>query len=1010
MKTIISERYEFQKFILNELETNNGYVIRDAKKHYSKLLAMDTELLIKFLETTQEEEIAAFRKIHKEKADETLINTINAKIGDVGLLHVLKNGIELSKGHKLHLMYQKPASLKNPKLLKLYEQNIFSVMEEVTISDAERIDLVVFLNGLAIMAFELKSNASGQDIDNAVEQYRTQRDPKNRLFLFKSGTLVNFAMDLYEVRMTTKLDGEKTYFLPFNIGKGTGVDSGAGNPIVEGKFSVSYMWEDILKKDSVIDLICHFIFVERTPKTNPSSGKTEIKETLIFPRFHQFDVVRKLLKDVRVSRTSCNYLIQHSAGSGKTNSIAWLAHRLVSQYDTEDKVVYDTVLIVTDRVVVDRQLQDAVRRLDHKGGVIRVIDDRCTSDDLRIALEQKTKIIGTTIQKFPYILDSVKALSDRKFAVIIDEAHSSTAGQNMAALTRALNKDDVEFESTEDIIEETIRKSGKQPNMSVFAFTATPKATTLQLFGSLNERGFRQAFHLYSMKQAIEEGFILDVLTNYTEYGTFYKLNKAIEDDPKLKTSEAKRQIARFVALHETNIAQRVEIIIEHFRTSIMQELGGKAKAMVITSSREEAVKYKQAFEKYVQEHGYTDIQALVAFSGKVKIKEEGDKEYTEPGMNGFGEDKLPQKFDSDDYQVLLVANKYQTGFDQPKLCAMYVLKKLRSVAAVQTLSRLNRICPPYAKKTFILDFKNTYEEIKDAFAPYYTATFLANSVDSSSIYELEVKVDGYNLIDYYDIDRLADYLAQGKRDMKQQMDIQNAIRRVVKQFKKLDIKEQKEFRACVRGFIRCYEFMIQSTCSEDVDLHKKYLFLSVLLDQLNIGGTGTGVDLTGKLEATGFIQKKGQETLTPQQISKAFIKLASAEGFVISEDKQETLSEIIEELNNRLGKSFDSDVVVKSMLQVKDLLLKSQQLRASAKNNTEKDFAFSFFDKVDEALMDGWNQNKDFFSLLLSNTEVQKSVLGIFIPEVYRQLRQGAEIEAAMPKKQEMMLAQRYE
>lgn len=995
MKTIISERYDFQKFILNELETNNGYVVRDAKKHYAQHLAMDTELLIKFLETTQEEKIAAFRKIHKEKADEILISTINAKIADRGLLHVLKYGIELGKGQEFCLMYKKLASLKNPKLLKQYEQNIFSVMEEVVISEKERIDLVVFLNGLAIMAFELKSNTSGQDIDDAVEQYRTQRDPKNRLFLFKSGTLVNFAMDLNEVRMTTRLEGEKTYFLPFNIGKGTGIDSGAGNPIVEGKYSVSYMWEDILKKDSLIDLISNFIYVERAEKQDPHTGKLKVKETLIFPRFHQFDVVRKLLEDVRQNRTSCNYLIQHSAGSGKTNSIAWLAHRLISQYDTQDKIVYDTVLIVTDRIVVDRQLQEAVRRLDHKSGVIRVIDERCSSQDLRLALEQKTKIIGTTIQKFPYILESVASLKDRTFAVIIDEAHSSTSGLNMAALTHTLNKDDKELKSTEDVITEQIKKSGKQPNMSVFAFTATPKATTLQLFGTPNEHGHRQAFHLYSMKQAIEEGFILDVLTNYTEYSTFYKLNKAIKEDPQLKTSDAKRQIARFVSLHETNIAQRVEIIIEHFRTSISHELDGKAKAMVITSSREEAVKYKQAFEKYVDNHNYTDIKALVAFSGKVMIKEDGDAEYTEAGMNGFSEDKLPKKFDSDDYQVLLVANKYQTGFDQPKLCAMYVLKKLQGVAAVQTLSRLNRICLPYNKKTFILDFKNTYEEIKNAFAPYYTATFLANSVNSSSIYELEAKVDGYCLIDNFDINRLADLFILRKLDSKQQADIQNAIQRVVKQFKKLEIKDQKEFRATVRGFIRCYEFMIQSTCLDDIDLHKKYKFLTVLLDQLNIGKTGTGVDLTGKLLATGFIQKKGKVVLTPKQISKAFIKLASAEGFIITEDKEEKLSEIIAELNRRLGKNFDSDVVVKSMLQVKDLLLKSPQLSTSAKNNTEKDFEFAFFDQVDEALMSGWTQNKEFFSLLLNNEDIQKDVLGIFIPEVYRQLRASTQNES---------------
>ena len=988
MKTIISERKDFQKFILNELEMHNGYLIRTAKTDYDRRFAMDTTLLIRFLDETQPDEMAYFRKTHKDNSEAILIETINNQIVQKSLLSVLKNGVEISKGHKLFLMARKPSSNKNSKLVKQYAQNIFSVMEEVVISDNERVDLVIFLNGLAIMAFELKSNPSGQSVDDAVEQYRTDRDPNNRLFKFKVGTLVNFAMDLSEVRMTTKLNKEKTYFLPFNIGNGEGVESGAGNPIVPGKFSVSYMWEDILQKGTVIDLISHFIFVERSQSIDPVTEKLgKPKENLIFPRFHQFDAVRKLLADVKVHKTSQNYLIQHSAGSGKTNSIAWLAHRLVSQYDEEGKVVFDTVLIVTDRVVVDRQLQEAIKRMDHKSGVIRVIDNKCNSQDLREALESKTKIIGTTIQKFPFILDDIRGMSDRKFAVIIDEAHSSTSGKNMGALTKALNVEDVAEDDIEDRFIDDIRKHGKQPNISIFAFTATPKATTLELFGTLNDKGHKQAFHLYSMKQAIEEGFILDVLSNYIEYKTFYEINKAIEDDPKVKSSQAKRQIARFVQLHETNIAQRVEIIIDHFRQVIMPELGGKAKAMVVTSSREEAVKYYNAFKKIVEERHYQGIQPLVAFSGKVVMKDEADKEYTEPGLNGFAEDKLPAKFDSDDYQVLLVADKYQTGFDQPKLCAMYVLKKLSGVSAVQTLSRLNRICPPYAKKTFVLDFANTYEEMKEAFAPYYTATFLANTVDSSSIYELEERVDGYNIIDAYDVDQYIKLLAE-TQNARVKIDLQNILQRVVKRFKALELLDQKEFKATVRGFIRCYEFLIQATSLEDVELHKKYLFLSVLLDQLNIGSTGGGVDLTGKLIASKFVQKKEKETLSPKQISKAFVKLATAEGFIITEEDEVRLSEIIEELNKIFGKDFDADVVVPSMLQIKNLLLKSDKLKASAQNNSEQDFRFSFFDRADEELMKGWEQNQEFFSLLLNNDEIQRKILGIFVPEVYRQLK----------------------
>ena len=988
MKTFIQERNDFQKYIIEQLQEANGYLVRNAKTDYDKRFAMDPALLFRFLDETQPDEMAAFRKIKKDASNKILIECINAQIVEKGLVSVLKTGVELSKGHKINLMYTKPASKMNPKLTTLYDNNIFSVMEEVVISDKERIDLVVFLNGLAIISFELKSNASGQSVDDAVEQYRKQRDPKNRLFLFKAGTLVNFAMDLNEVRMTTQLDKEETYFLPFNMGNGTGVNAGAGNPIIPGKYSVSYMWEDILKKDTLIDLISHFIFVERTQNIDPLTDKLgKPKERQIFPRFHQLDAVRRIIEDIKVNKSSCNYLIQHSAGSGKTNTIAWLAHRLVSQFDEEDKVIFDTVLVVTDRVVVDRQLQDAVRKLDHKSGLIRVIDNQCTSSDLADALQRRTKIIGTTLQKFPYVLDSVRQLKDRRFAVIIDEAHSSTSGKNMGALTRTLSKDDDTFETIEDKFTDDIRKHGKQENVSFFAFTATPKATTLELFGTLNCHGHKQAFHLYSMKQAIEEGFILDVLSNYVEYNTFYQLNKEIEDDPKVKTSDAKRQIARFIQLHDTNIAQRIEIIVEHFRQNIQPELGGKAKAMIVTPSREAAVKYYQAFKQYVAEHQYSNIKPLVAFSGKVVIDDEREHEYTEAGINDCAEDMLPSKFDSDDYQVLLVADKYQTGFDQPKLCAMYVLKALNGVTAVQTLSRLNRICPPFNKRTFVMDFVNTYEKIRDAFAPYYTATFLANSVNPASIIELESKIDGYYIIDYSDIDALVEYIENGVKQPKGQIGLQNSIRRVVDRFKKLETTDQKEFKALVGGFIRLYEFLIQATSFEDVELHKKYLLLTVLIDQLNIGSTGNGVNLKGKLAATNFKQKKVKETLNPKQISNAFVKLASAEGFIISEEMEEKLSEIIDKINSMLGKDFDPDVVVPSLLQIKNLLLKSDVLKTSAQNNTEEDFKFAFFDSADKELMKGWEQNQEFFSLLLNNDDIQQEVLGIFVPEVYRHL-----------------------
>ena len=986
MNDILSEK-EYQHFIMERLEQDNGYTIRKATS-YDRFFAVDREMLLRFLNDTQPQAMAALRKIYKDDLEDTIVSFINAEETKArgSLLDVLKHGIEISS-MKLELMYTKPATTFNKELLEKYNKNIFSVMEEVWASDDERIDLVVFLNGLAIMSFELKCNAAGQSYQDAIYQFRVDRNPKTRLFFFKAGCLVNFAMDLEEVYMTTKLNGNSTFFLPFNIGNGEGVNAGAGNPTFKDKYSVSYMWEDILTKDTVLDLISKFIFIETKEKEDEVTGKIKKSENLIFPRYHQLDVIRKLLTDVEENRTAQNYLIQHSAGSGKTNSIAWLAHRLTSLHDADNRIIFDNIIIVTDRVVVDRQLQQAIMGMEHKAGLIRVMDDKCNSADLAIALNGNTKIIATTIQKFPYIVDNVAGLKNKRFAVIIDEAHSSTAGKDMAAVTQSLGAGDQDITDVEDIITDEIKRNGKQANVSMFAFTATPKPTTIQLFGRLNTKGQRVAFHVYSMKQAIEEGFILDVLQNYTRYETFYQINKEIEDDPRCKTTDAKRQIARFVELHETNIAQRIEVIVEHFRTSIMTELGGMAKAMVITASRQGAVKYRQAFEDYITKKGYSDIRALVAFSGKVKLPDD-DAEYTEASMNGFSEDRLTKAFDTDDYQVLLVANKYQTGFDQPKLCAMYVLKKLKGVSAVQTLSRLNRICPPYEKKTFVLDFVNDYKDIQDAFAPYYTTTLLANSVTPTAIYDLEAKIDAYTVLDPDDIERANELLYKDKISSKDKQKLTFYFKKAKNLIENYDIAKQQEIVALMRHFVRFYEFMLQVSCFEDVDLHKKYNFMTYLLAYINIKHPGGGYNLDGKIKATNFVQKKGDEVVNPKLVASPVVKLATAESFGLTEAKEERLSQIIAEINSRTGKSYDNDVAVKAMLQIRDLLLKSEKLKTSAKNNTVKDFEFSYFDDIDDALIEGLSQNQDFFSLLLSSDEIKRQVLGIFTDEIYKSLR----------------------
>ncbi len=991
MNNILSEK-QYQHEIMDYLRDVNGYRVRK-DTDFDRYFAMDKEMLFEFLKTSQPDVMDELYKIFKQDTEETIVNVINETVtsSKSSLVETLKNGVEISNRH-LDLMYTKPATTFNKTLNQRYENNIFSVAEEVWASDDERIDLVIFLNGLAIISFELKCNPAGQSYQDAILQYRTQRNPKDRLFLFKAGCIVNFAMDLQEVYMATKLDGNATFFLPFNMGSGEGVETGAGNPLFEDRYSVSYMWEDILTKDTILDLISKFIFVERKEELDELTGKKKTIETLIFPRYHQLDLIRKLLASVKEHKTDLNYLIEHSAGSGKTNSIAWLTYRLASLHDADNNIIFDNIIIVTDRVVVDRQLQKAILGMDHKAGLIRVMDDKCTSADLAYELTHNTKIIATTIQKFPYIVDTVANLQDKKFAVIIDEAHSSTAGKDMQAVTQALGGGDKQYEDADDMINEQIEKSGKQSNVSMFAFTATPKDKTLRLFGQLNPKGQYEAFHLYSMKQAIEEGYILDVLQNFTEYDTMFQLNKEIEEDPEMKTDDAKRQIARFIELHETNIAQRIEVIVEHFRNVVMGELGGTAKAMVITASRQAAVKYQKAFKDYIARKGYSGIDALVAFSGKVKLDDD-DTEYTESGMNGFREEQTPIMFDSDDYNVLIVANKYQTGFDQKKLCAMYVLKRLKGVNAVQTYSRLNRICPPYDKKTFILDFINTYEEVQASFARFYTTTLLSGNLNPKHIYDLEANIDAFMVLDPLDIDKFNELLYKKRENnisSSEKKALTFYLQKASNAVKQYNPEQQKEIRTKMRGFVKFYDFLIQASCFKDIDIHKKYVFITYLLAYLDVSNGGAGFDLTGKIKANNFVQKQGDthSTTNEKLISKPVTKLPESDGFNLTEAKIERLSRIIADINSRTGKSYDNDVAVKAMLQIKDLLMKSEKLKMSAKNNSESDFEFTFYDDIDDALIEGLEQNKDFFTLLLNNDEIKRSVLGIFASEIYTSLR----------------------
>lgn len=983
----MKERYDFQQWIIKDLKEKNGYIQRDTAQ-YNPRLAMDVDLLWDFLMETQKETMDyLLKKLNKD----TIINLINKEIVKGGFLFALKEGVFI-ENKQLRLLYRKPATSFNEKAVKQYHANRLSVIEEVVYEESDRIDLVIFINGLALFAIELKFNPSGQSVQDAIKQLKG-RNAKNRLFRFEQGVLASFAVDTLEVYMTTQLKGQETYFLPFNMGKGQGIDMGSGNPHNPDGVDTEYLWLDVMTKDSILQLIESFIFFE-IDKKDPK------KKTLIFPRYHQRRAVSRLLEDMRSNHTESNYLIQHSAGSGKTNTIAWLAHSLVSLHDEENNNIVDTVLIVTDRIVVDRQLQDAVKQIGHKNGVVKVMGDRETSSDLADAIAGNTKIIATTIHKFAQINQSdwmsVGNTANKKFAILIDEAHSSTTGSYMSSVSQVLTETDIENGTIEelqevtaaDAIEREIARTGKQANVSIIAFTATPKATTLQLFGTTQPDGSKAPFDVYSMKQAIEEGFILDVLNNYTTYKTYYRLNKAVEEDPELKTTIAKRKIAKFVELSDENIDQKVEIIMDHFIShDIMAELGGQGKAMIVTSGREAAVKYQLAFKKYFKEHSITSIGTMIAFSGKVNYL---GSEYSESAMNGFKEDDLKDNFNTDDYQVLIVANKYQTGFNQPKLVAMYVDKKLRNVAAVQTLSRLNRIFRGYNKKTFILDFKNTYDDIRAAFAPYYRETILADTITPSDILDLDRKIDEYSILDNSVVHEFNQFLYQEKRSSREKQKMVALLNKGYDRIKRFDEKDQLSIRRVIRSFIRMYTFLIQATAYQNEMLHERYNYLQSLVKMIDVRLGGNDFTIADKIVVDYMKHKQtGYFTSSPELENDPELKLPKPNLTSITDEQEKRLSEILEEINEQLNLNIDSEVGISGAVSIRELLKKNARLKQSAHVNSREDFKFAFEEEIDNALTEGYSQSQDLFGALLNNEAFKKRMANIFLNDVYKSLKE---------------------
>ncbi|WP_421383361.1 type I restriction endonuclease subunit R [Bacillus salacetis] len=956
-----------------------------------KKYAIDVEVLFQFLEVTQEKALEQLQKVYKEQYKAKIIDRLHKELGKRGTIDVLRHGIK-DYGVTLKLAFNKPVSTMNRTLIEQYERNIFTVSRQVFYSSKNNnsIDMMVSLNGLPIAVLELKNQLTGQTVEDSKKQYRNDRDPRELLFEFKKRAIVFYAVDTDEVYMTTQLNGEKTFFLPFNKGN----EGGKGNPIVYNDYKTSYLWKDVLQRDSLLDILFRFVYVNQEDILDSTGEIIDKKETVIFPRYHQLDVVRKIEDDVTGKGVGQNYLIQHSAGSGKTNSISWLAHRLAKLHNQDDEAMFNSVIVITDRRVLDKQLQDAVYQLEHKAGMVEKIDK--DSSQLANAISSGTRIIITTLQKFPFIMEKVGDFAKGKYAIIIDEAHSSQGGKASKAMTNILSDKSLEeaievdriaeeeLGDMEEKIAEIIAKSGRQDNISFFAFTATPKAKTIEKFGTYDAEGKPHPFHVYSMRQAIEEGFIIDVLKNYTTYKTYYKVAKSVEDDPEVVKSKATKQIAKYVSLHPHNIAQKTEIIIEHYRSVTRYKIGGRAKAMVVTGSRLHAVRYKHAFDKYIKSKGYHDMKAVVAFSGTV---EDNGISYTEPDMNKFSEKELPDKFHSDEYQVLLVAEKYQTGFDEPLLHTMYVDKPLSGIKAVQTLSRLNRTCKG-KNDTFVLDFVNDAEEIQEAFQPYYEVTGLESTTDPNVLYDLERELDACQVYTKEEVEEVCKLEFNGKKKTAKTQEKLNAILdKAVERFNNQIEKEQQEdFKGASTKFIRTYSFILQIAPFGDVELHKLFVYLNYLLKKLP-RRTTDDVYLADDVALQYYRNEKVFEGSIALSVEGGAELRGTKHGKGGGkEEEKERLSSIIDRLNERFGTEFtDTDKLSRD--QIKEDIINNEDLASKARNNTKDNFKFSYEKAFMDFVISRMGQNEKFFMKMLENSEFRSFIMDDMFEEVYTEL-----------------------
>lgn len=1005
---------DIESFFISEA---GGYTKGNAIYDPSCALFKDT--FIEFIKKTQPKAWKKFEFAYGNNTEKKFVTFFNDAVERDGILKVMRKGFKCG-GVDFKACYFKPESTLNEDDIALYNSNIWHCYRQWFFSadNNKSVDMVLVLNGIPLFAFELKNQLTGQDIRNAEHQWCYDRNPRELCFRFNSRILAFFCVDLRQASMATKLNGEKTFFLPFNQGSnGAGNDGGAGNPANPDGYMTSYIWENVFQRESMMDILQKFINLE-IKEEKKKGGKIETKKTLIFPRYHQLDVVRKLVADVTENGAGKSYLIEHSAGSGKSNSISWVAYRLATIFKKNNDPLFKSVIIVTDRRVLDQQLQNTVDGMDHLPGFVETIDKDKHAKDLKTAINDGARIIVTTLQKFPVIYKEIEAAKGKNFAIICDEAHSSQTGSAAAKLKIALADDvdalrqyaELEEKSEEEIDKEDpilkeLLKQGKHKNLSYFAFTATPKPKTLEIFGSEDSNGQFHPFHIYSMRQAIEEGFIMDVLQNYMTYKTCYAIANKTKDNPEVKGITAVRIIKKYADLHPYNISSKVQIIIETFKDITSKAIGGKGKMMIVASSRLAAVRYLQEMRRYLEDmkqgpnsKDYENIDVLVAFSGTVK---DGGVEYTEPQLNvrkdgtHISETQLKSDF-HDDFNVLVVAEKYQTGFDEPLLHTMIVDKKLKGVKAVQTLSRLNRVCPGKTD-TFILDFINTADEIKKAFEPFYTETFLKESINTDLIFEVQAKIAEAKVYNESDVEEFAKfYYSEGTQSDKDLGKIASMLEPAVEKYSKLEEVERFDFRRNVRNLVKWYNYISQINRLFNEQLHKEVLYANALSKFLSEGSDPV-IDIKNKLKLEYYKLKevfKGSISLAE---GKGESSVGGKVGQVPDPALLDPLNEVIKRINEQFGIDLtEADKVIYNSIHDKLMADKKlQKLIKSSKDDDEKIFTSSIFPKFfGEAANAGFDEQVEAYNSLFEDKNKYKAMMSVLAAQLFKEIRQQAKSE----------------